>query len=138
MKPDDFEKRLQSQPLRQIPSEWRQQILANAASDVAVRPSLISIIHSQISALLWPSPKAWIGLAGVWVLIFAIQFESRNHTPMVAMVSKPSRTEAVITFKDQQKILAELMNNSEPRDVDRPRHIPNQPHSERHNPFSTV
>lgn len=140
MNSDDFEKRLESQPLRRIPSEWRKQILpgtkSSPHSSFTSRHSFLSTLHSQLSTILWPNPKAWAGLAAVWMLIFAIQFETKNQTPLVATVSASARTQTVTMLKDQQKILAELMDNAEPRDVDKPRRLPNQPHSELREPFS--
>jgi|SwirhisoilCB3_FD_contig_91_304038_length_2691_multi_3_in_0_out_0_3 hypothetical protein len=140
MNSDDFEKRLQSQPLRQIPNGWREQILTSATSSrpstLDPRPSLLSTIHHQLSTLLWPNPKAWIGLAAVWVLIFAIRFESHTHAPVLATVSTPSGREIAITLKDEQKILVELMENNQPHEADRPRQLPSQPHSELREPFS--
>ena len=133
MKPDDFEKRLQSQPLRRIPSEWRAEILKNAESS---RPSILDPRTSFLSALLWPNPKAWIGLAAVWVLSFAIQFESRNGARVVIGTSKTTRTEMLAALKDQRVILVELINSTEPRDVDKSRHLSNRPHSESRRPFS--
>jgi hypothetical protein len=132
MNSDDFEKRLQRVPLREIPSGWRENILRQA---VPSRPSTPDPRPSFLSALLWPNPKAWVGLAAVWVLIFTIQFEARNHAPM-ATAANSSRAATVITLKEEQTILAELMGNSEPREADKPRGI--QPRSELRRPFSMV
>src|SRR5438093_1514405 len=69
---DDFEQRLVRQPPRQIPPEWRTQILSKAykashssrrsqtkADHVSFWRVIISTLNSQPSTLLWPSPKAW-------------------------------------------------------------------------------
>jgi hypothetical protein len=70
MNPDDFEKRLQRQPLRKIPSEWRESILQEAKSaphsSPVIRHSFLSTLNSTLSTILWPNPKAWAGLAAVW------------------------------------------------------------------------
>jgi len=85
MKPDDFEKRLQSQPLRQIPTEWRQELLQVAKQSVPSpadpRASLLSTIISQLSTPLWFNPKAWGALAAVWIAIFALH-QRRKTTPV--------------------------------------------------------
>ena len=87
---EQFEQRLSRQPLRQIPGEWRAEILAAARE--AQRPgtatrhprSLLSTINHQLSTLLWPHPKAWAGLAAVWVFIFAVNFSMRDKSPGIA------------------------------------------------------
>ncbi len=135
MNPDDFEKRLQREPLREIPSEWRESILREAGPS---RPSTPAPRPSFLSSLLWPHPKAWAGLAAVWVLIFAIQFEARNRAPMIAAIPAPSSSETTATLKDQQKILAELLGNNEPGEVEKPRRFPAQPHSERRRSTSMI
>jgi hypothetical protein len=133
MNSDDFEKRLQRQPLRRIPSEWREDILRGASR---CRPSTLDPRPSFLSALLWPNPKAWIGLAAAWMLILALNRASKNQSPTMAATSKTSQTEMVANLKDQQKILVELMGSAEPRDTDKPRRLPAQPHSELHEPYS--
>jgi hypothetical protein len=128
MKPDDFEKRLQREPLRKIPPGWREEILRTATP---VRRTSPDARHSWLTTLLWPNPKAWAGLAAVWVMIFALQFSARENSRTVAMASAPQPA-TVASWKDQQQILVELMGNGQPNDADRPRHLRPQPRSERH------
>jgi len=140
MKPDDFEKRLQCQPLRQIPVEWREEILAEARV-VGPRPSTLDSLARRsgaeaarpfwLSTLLWPHPKAWAGLAAVWIAIFAIHFATRDDAPAVAKAAPPSR-EVMMALRDQQKLLAELLaDRSGPHEAGRPKPAVPQPHSER-------
>ena len=129
MKPDDFESRLQRQPLRQIPPDWRREILASAHDAQAARhPSLVTrhlklsrpsaILHS-LSSLLWPHPKAWAGLAAVWIFIFAVNFSMRDASPRLAEKSAPPSPEAIVELRKQQKLYAELMGPREEHDADR-------------------
>ena len=135
MNPDDFEKRLQRQPLREIPSECREDILRAATlpahSSFVIRHSLRSTLTSRLSSILWPQPKAWAGLAAVWVLIFALHLGARDRSPQLAKSSGSSAPELMMGLKDQEKILAELMSNNEPRESEKPRRFPATPHSER-------
>jgi hypothetical protein len=131
MKPDDFEQKLQRQPLRQIPGGWRGEILsaAKSASRPVPRDSFLSTLNHQLSTLLWPHPKAWAGLAAVWVLIFALDFSMRDKSPVVAEKSAPPSPEVIVELKQQQRMLAELIGARETHDAE-PRQFFPRPRSE--------
>ncbi len=135
MSPDEFEKHLQRQPLRKVPDEWRAEILRIAESSHPStpdpRPSFLSTINHHLSTLLWPHPKAWAGLAAVWILIFSLHVTSRDSVPRLADNAHAPTAEIVLNFRDQEKILAELIDNNEMPAADRPKRLPAQPHSER-------
>ena len=135
MNSDDFEKRLQRVPLREIPPDWRESILRRAAPS---QPSTLDPRPSFFSTLFWPNPKAWAGLAAVWVLIFALRLGASGGSPMVAAIPTPSSPDVVATFKDQQKILVELIGSNEPQEIDKPRQFPVGPQSERQSSISMV
>ncbi|MGA9452365.1 MAG: hypothetical protein WBW41_13595 [Verrucomicrobiia bacterium] len=136
MKPDDFEQKLQRQPLRQIPAGWREEILAVAGQEssparrVPERHWLSTLSH-QLSTLLWPHPKAWAGLAAVWILIFAVDFSLRDKTPGVAGKSAPPSRELVAELKQQRRMLAELIGAHDTSDADRSIPLVPRPRSER-------
>jgi len=133
MKPDDFEQRLQRQPLRQIPAEWRSEILDAAISrhsPRATRHSFFSTLNHQLSTILWPHPKAWAGLAAVWILIFAVNVSMRDTTPLVAERAAPPSPEVIVELKQQQRMLAELIGSSPAREAVPTRFLP-LPRSER-------
>ena len=96
MKPDNIEEKLQRQPLKEIPAEWRGEILVAADVNRRSRPvreftfaattlrRLLSTLNAQLSTLLWPHPRAWAGLAAVWILILAVNFSMRDPSPVMA------------------------------------------------------
>jgi hypothetical protein len=142
MKPDDFEQKLQRQPLRQIPGEWREEILwegRRAAvleirdADTASLPkwSWLSTLNHQLSTLLWPHPAAWAGLVAVWILILAVDFSVRDKSPVMAERSAPPSPEVVVELKQQQRMLAELIGPRDEHDADRSKFFVPQPRSER-------
>lgn len=138
MKPDDFEQRLQRQALRPIPAEWREGILTAAESAASTchppragRSPWLSILHDQLSAILWPNPQAWAGLAAVWILIFAVDFSLRDKTPVAAGRSAPPSQEVVAEMKQQQRMLAELIGARDEHAADRSKSLAPQPRSER-------
>ncbi|MGD0206198.1 MAG: hypothetical protein ABSC89_01100 [Verrucomicrobiota bacterium] len=137
MKPADFEQRLQRQPLRQVPAEWREEILTAAESAATrrpppvTRPSWLSALNSQLSTILWPHPKAWAGLAAIWIVILAVDFSARDKTPVVAEKSSPPSPEVIVELRQQQRMLAELIGPRDIRDADRSKSFVPQPRSER-------
>jgi hypothetical protein len=86
---------------------------------------------------LWPSPKAWAGLAAVWILILALDFSDRDRSRGLAENSAPPPPEMVAELKQQQRMLAELMGPRESSDADRSKPSAPRPHTERLKILST-
>jgi hypothetical protein len=135
MNSDDFEKRLQRLPLREIPAEWREEILQGAEtprhSAFVIRHSFLATLSSKLSTLLWPHPKAWAGLAAAWVLIVAAHFAFNDSSTQVAKKAEPPSPEVLVILQQQQRLLAELVGPTMPREADRPKRNTAQPRSER-------
>ena len=117
-----------------------QQVIAAAKSGVRPRPSplaprpagRLSTLNSQLSTLLWPHPKAWAGLAAVWLVILAMNFATRETTPMLeARRVTPLSPDTLRLLKQQEQLLADLSGWSGPRNADRPRAISPRPRTER-------
>ena len=135
---EPFERRLSRQPLREIPGEWRAEILAAAHaaqpschSSLVTRHSFLSTLNQQLSNYLWPHPKAWAGLAAVWILILAVNFSVREAPPGLAAKSAPSSPETMVELKKQQRLFAELVGENKAPDADRQRIFSPRPRSER-------
>ena len=138
MKPDEFEQKVSRQPLKEIPPAWRAEILSAAhnaqaahhASRITHHPFL-STLSSQLSTLFWPHPKAWAGLAAVWICIGALNFSMRDPASSgVAGKSAPPSPEVMVELKKQQRLLAELVGTHESQDVDRQKIFSPRPRSE--------
>jgi hypothetical protein len=136
MKSDDFEQKLRQQPIRQVPQAWRAEILATASQasrlNVDARPSrgFLSTLNSRLSTLLWPHPKAWAGLAAIWIGILTINFFTADPTGQIARnVSEPS-PELMIALQEQRRELARLTESGSAYDLERPRSSPPRPRSE--------
>lgn len=137
MNTDDFEKRIQRQPLRPVPPEWRDSILRTAQTSAprvaqAGEPFSLARCMRCFMVSLSPHPVAWAALAAIWVLIFALNTSSRSTSPQVAKNTPPAASEIIAGLKDQQQILAELIGPTEPREIERPKRFPSQPHTQRH------
>jgi hypothetical protein len=129
MKPDDFESQLQRQPLRRIPAEWRKEILA--AANVNRRNRSIreftfaaTTFRGLLSTILWPHPRAWAGLAAVWILILAVDFSMRDPAPGLAEKSAPPSPQVIAELRQQQRLLVELMGSSQTREAEPPKFVP--------------
>jgi hypothetical protein len=143
---EQFEQRLRRQPVKKVPGEWRAEILRTARAaevnrreeevsrefKVAARgSSWLSTISYQLSTLLWPHPKAWAGLAAVWICIFALNFSLREKPPTLAEKTPPPSPEMVAQLKQQHKMLAELIGAPEIQVADRQRLLAPKPRSGR-------
>lgn len=135
---EQFEQRLRRQPVKPIPAGWRAEILLAAQHSQAdhqvshgTRHSLLSAINHQLSALLWPHPKAWAGLAAVWIFIFILNFSMRDQAPALAKRSAPPSPEVVAELQQQRKMLAELIGSTQLRVADRQPVFSPKPRSER-------
>ena len=141
MNTEDFEKRLQRQPLRQIPGEWREEILVAARQASGTHhaprttqhasPSLLSTLTHQLSTLLWPHPAAWAGLAAVWLVILGLNYTTRDAFPRLAKGSLPAAPQLFMVFKEQERVLAELIGPREAPVAERPKPASPRPRSER-------
>jgi len=141
---DQFERRLSAQPVRQIPTEWRAQILSVASAAGArhsagdPRPGWLSTFNSQLSTLFWSHPKGWAGLAAVWVVILTLQLTSRDSTEIVAQNTPAPSPEMLIVLRQQKLLLAELVERPEPRAAERPKALPLRPRSDRYHETFTA
>src|SRR5436190_23932468 len=121
MKSDPFEQQLRRQPLRDVPPEWRETILSSArqaaesprpprpTSNVSAWRLLFSTLNSQLSTLLWPAPRAWGGLAAVWLAIAGTNLATRNAATRVPGSDPLSPQQLVLSLKEQEQLLAELI-----------------------------
>lgn len=135
LKMDDFEQRLQRQPLRQVPTAWREEILA--AAEAAGSPRLSTLESRPLSSwwreLLWPCPQAWAGLAAVWLVILAVNFSLRDETHTVARNSPPPSPELIMALRQQERLLTEMIGPRETPATERPKPFQPQPRSELQN-----
>jgi hypothetical protein len=134
---ENFEQRLSRQLLRQVPPEWRAEILA-AARDAqttchpspVTRHNWLATFNQQLSTLFWPHPKAWAGLAAVWIFIFAVNFSMRDSSPRLAEKSAPPSPEVIVELRQQQRLFAELIGPREERDAGRSKTYKSHPRTE--------
>jgi hypothetical protein len=100
----EFEKQLESQPLRELPPEWRSQILAAATAPPR------SIVAEWLSSWLWPHPRAWAGLAAAWIVIFFFHLTAPGEAGG-ARNSSPATFESFAKMRRQTLIMAQLLGS---------------------------
>lgn len=134
---DDFEKHIQQQSLQKIPAEWRAEILAAARDEQScnhasriTNQSFLSTLKHQLATIFWPHPKAWAGLAAVWVFILVLNFSTRDKTPVMAEKVLPPSPEMVAELRQQKLLFAELIGSSDAREAEPPKFFP-RPRTER-------
>ena len=129
---EQFENRLSRQPLREVPGEWRGEILV--AADVNRRKvrefTFAATVASGLRQIFWPAPAAWAALAAVWIFIFAVNFLMRDKTPVVAEKVLPPSPEVVAALRQQKILFAELIGSSDAREAEPPKFFP-RPRTER-------
>ncbi len=80
--------------------------------------------------LVWPSRRIWAGLAASWIVILVFNFSQRDPAERMARKSPPPSPEMILTFPQQQRLLAELMGPDEAQTAEPPKPILPQPRSE--------
>ena len=90
---------------------------------------------TPVLRLLWrelilPSRQIWAGLAAIWILIFIFNFSQRDPAELMARKSPPPSPEMILTFRQQEKLLAELIGPNEPQAIAPPKSFLPQPRSE--------
>ena len=126
----EFEMQLSQQPLCNPPPSWKQEILRAAATGQEMESNRTSqpISRGNWLELFWPPPKAWAGLAAIWVVTIGLQL----HTEQMAAASDRGRTRLdprrVSAFLEHQRIaMRAIESDRDPAEpLDRPKPIPNR------------
>jgi hypothetical protein len=143
MNPDEFEERLKRQPMRKMPPEWRLEILSTAHkagrlshdSRSTFLTSWLSTGYSQLSALLWPHPLAWAGLAAVWMVILAVNFSSSGDTQVLAKHITAPTPALMMAMREEERL---LMGPVQLPPADRPKSPLPRPRSEHRGDLSNA
>ena len=79
--------------------------------------------------LIFPSRRIWAGLAAIWIFIFITNISTRDHSQIKIAKSSPS-PEMIVAYRQQEKLLAELVGQNEPREAEPPKTFSPRPRSE--------
>jgi hypothetical protein len=118
----DFEKRLQEQPMREIPSQWREEILRAARPQTVVAP--------WWREWLWPCPRAWAGLAAAWGFILLLNVTTPDE-PATAGQKSSASWQGFAFLQQETEIIARLSDTEESRPAPPPPPAATKPRSSR-------
>jgi hypothetical protein len=110
----------------------RKTVMATALSHEtqnANRESFLSSLNHQLSTLLCLRSRAWLALAPLWIIIFALKLSTHDASHFPA--GKSSVSPAITAEVRQQKVFfAELIGVVDSHDADRPKTFSPRPRSE--------
>jgi len=136
MNADDFERKLQRQPLRKIPKHWRAEIL-QAAQETAPsvqrpQPRLSRAALTIWRELIQPCRYAWSGMAALWLVFWVVNSQSPPvPTPKRMAKSAPVGSGGIRLLVEQREVLAELTGPNSSSPVEPSRRTHPKPRSER-------
>jgi len=92
--------------------------------------SLFSCSKNFWRELIFPSRRIWSGLATIWIFIFIVNFSMRDHSQMTMVKSSPT-PEMVLAYRQQEKLLNELIGPAETQPAESPKVFTPRPSSRR-------
>lgn len=130
-----FERHRQAEPRL---NEVRRQALAEltaARSEEGLRQSRSEGLLKKIwLELIWPSRRAWAGMAALWLALLAANFAMKATATSSTAARSAHRGELVQALEEQRRLLAELLPLSKPHPAEPPR-PGSRPRSQRVAPF---
>ena len=109
MNANDFEKQLQQQPLKTVPTGWRSEIL-QAARAAERSPSSILHTTSWWREVLFPWRWHLAGMGAAWLLIAGLNTsQSSGSAPPVVKQTTPSATQVLMALRENRRQLLELI-----------------------------
>jgi hypothetical protein len=92
--------------------------------------TLTNAIRFSFLELIWPCRRIWTALAAVWIALFIFNVSQRDKAELAARKLPPPSPEAIMAWRQQERLLAELIGPSAPDDAERREIFLPQPRSE--------
>jgi hypothetical protein len=119
------------QPGQTVQTRWARAIHAAARPEPVRRVTPAMAFSEWWRDVIWSRRRIWAGLTAVWVVILAGNFSLHDHSQTLAVKSSLPSQEMITSFKDQQRILAELLtDHSVLRDAARQKFFSPKPRTE--------
>jgi len=108
----------------------RRDVLSAEFQNENQIPFFVNLPLALWRELFWPSRRIWTGLAAIWILIFVVNFSQRDKSEMMARKTPLPSPEMILVFRQQERLLAELIGPDELRVAEPPKLFLPQPRSE--------
>ena len=119
----------QFQPSQLAQARWSKAIQTAGRPETVHRLTPTTAFRGWWHDVIWPHRRVWAGLAAIWVIILAGNLSLPGHEQSLAGKSSPQ--EMITTFKNQQRILAELLTDHvPPQEMEPPKTISPRPRTE--------
>lgn len=69
----------------------------------------VGVLRKAWLELIWPSRRAWAGMAALWLVVLAANLEMKATSTTAPAVQSAHTRELVRAFEEQQRLLAELL-----------------------------
>ena len=92
--------------------------------------ALANAIKVLFQELVWPCRRTWAGLAAVWVALLIFNVSQWDPSELAARKLPPPSPEAIMAWRQQERLLAELIGPSAPGDAEQRKIFLPQPRSE--------
>jgi anti-sigma factor RsiW len=129
---DYVETQADLQPRLGAQARWNQAIRAAGRTPPVRSTAPAGAVAPWWREVIWPWRRVWAGLAVVWLGIFAGNVSLPGPEPALSAKASPRSQEMLMSFRDQQRILAELLPDLVAvQDADRQRPYLPKPRTER-------
>jgi hypothetical protein len=117
----------------------RQTVVGKLNNEETKEPSFPAVLVSWFLGcsenlwreLIFPCRHVWSGLAAIWIFIFIFNFSQRDRVELLARKLPPPSPEAIQAWRQQERLLAELIGPNEIRTAQPARPFVPRPSSER-------
>ena len=131
-----FERHRQAEPRLDAVRRHALAVLGASENLPALQPSrrpelwIGAVVRKVWLELIWPSRRAWAGMAALWLAVLAANLEMKAAFPAAPAVPSAPARELVRAFEEQRRLLAELLPPVKPSPAAPARSSP-RPRSER-------
>lgn len=117
-----FERHRQAEPrLDEVRRQALAELTAASREDGLRRSRSERLLKKIWLELIWPSRRAWAGMAALWLALLAANFGMKATAASSTAGRSAHRGELVQALEEQRRLLAELLPISKPPPVEPPR-----------------
>ena len=119
------------QPDPAVQRQWARAVQAAGGPEPVRRLTLAMAFRDWWQDVIWSCRRIWAGLAAVWVVLLVVNLSGRDHSQTLAWKSSPPSSEMIMTFRQQESLLTELIGPSGSGEVERQKTFLPKPRTER-------